>query len=139
MAVVIEEAPRWQQWERNQIMDLPPTVNVDAFPAGVDVRGLRENSDLSCVVMTRLECGNTPERNAVIAWLQGSAKPLDLSRCGCRVIQKLLEVVGGSDREARFFELFECFCDLYSSSHGNHVLQKMVEVLPPAKRALLLQ
>jgi len=139
MAVVMEEAPRWQQWGRQQLTDLPPTVDVDAFPGGVDVRDLQENSDLSCVVMTRLERGNTPERNAVIAWLHGSAKPLALSRCGCRVIQKLLEVVGGNDREALFFELFECFGDLYSSSHGNHVLQKMVEVMPPAKRALLLR
>jgi len=52
------------------------------------------------------------------------------SRCSCRVVQQLLEVLGGSARDKLVAQLHPGTIKLYESPHGNYVLTKMIEVVP---------
>merc|ERR1719387_2059323 len=55
---------------------------------------------------------------------------LALSACGCRVMQKAVEVAGGAERTS-VIELFRGHVtELVLSPNGNHVLQKCIEVMP---------
>eukprot|EP00747_Dinoflagellata_sp_TGD_P166700 gnl/TRDRNA2_/TRDRNA2_189901_c0_seq1.p1 gnl/TRDRNA2_/TRDRNA2_189901_c0~~gnl/TRDRNA2_/TRDRNA2_189901_c0_seq1.p1 ORF type:complete len:579 (+),score=117.25 gnl/TRDRNA2_/TRDRNA2_189901_c0_seq1:242-1738(+) len=91
---------------------------------------LAEDDEKSKEIIARLEDGSRLERKAVLLWLRPALRDLALSRCGCRVVQKALDVAGGPDRDRLVAELQPHVVELYESLHGNHVLAKIVEVMP---------
>lgn len=89
------------------------------------------NAELAATVIDQLESSNKIKREAIITWMRPAALELALSASGTHVIQKALEVMGGQSG----IKLSQCFHghvkQLLDSPHGNHVLQKMVVVMPP--------
>lgn len=76
-------------------------------------------------------------------WILPAAKALALSKHGCRVIQKAIEVaqpiLGGDNQDLIIDQLKGSVVELYKSPNGNHVVTKMIEVLPPAHLGFLLE
>lgn len=93
-------------------------------------RQMLENAELAASVEEQLENANVTKRRAINTWLQPAAVDLALSANGTRVIQKAFEMTGGEYQ----INLSRCFHGrvrhLLDSHHGNHVLQKMVEMMP---------
>jgi len=91
-----------------------------------------ESPELSGEIIARLEGANKIERSQLVSWLLRAAMSLSLSKYGCRVVQKALELASSSDRDALVAALQPFVEELYDSPHGNHVLTKIVEVMPSA-------
>lgn len=81
--------------------------------------------------MEQLDGRNHRRRLAILRWLHPATLDLAFSACGCRVMQKVLEVAGGDDRASLIAQLRGHVTKLLESPHGNHVLQKFIEVMPP--------
>jgi len=84
------------------------------------------------------QSGVHESRVAILELLFVDALTLALSACGCRVVQQVIEIVGGEER-ARIVERFRGnSLVLLDSPHGNHVLQKCIEVMPPCSVRFIL-
>jgi hypothetical protein len=99
---------------------------------------LTEDQELCNKVIQRLEEGDKVEKLAVLLWFHKETRKLALSKSGCRVVQKAMEVTGGSDRDLIVAELKEHVMELYESPNGNHVLSRAIEVLPAAKNNFVI-
>lgn len=81
-------------------------------------------------------------RSEVVSWvLSSNVLSLSLTQFGSRVVQKAiasaLEVP--LDREKFAEELLQHAMDLYVSPHGNHVLAKLIEVLPSTRLVCIVE
>lgn len=94
---------------------------------------LSENQELCNHVMLRLEEGDSVERLTLLLWFHKESRRLSLSKSGCRLVQKALEVTGGTDRDLIIAELKDHVQELYASPNGNYVLSRAIEVLPASK------
>merc|ERR1719189_3332004 len=101
---------------------------------------LIEDASLCKEVMSVLE-GSSGEKHLLLEWLCGEELQMALGgQCSCRVVQKMLEVFGGSARNELVARLVPGTLDLYESPHGNHVLTKIIEVAPrPALQPIIQQ
>jgi hypothetical protein len=63
---------------------------------------------------------------------RGSMLRLSLHPEGCRRVQAAIENAKQSDAAELVAELRGCVWKAITSPHGNHVIQKMIEVLPPS-------
>lgn len=72
------------------------------------------------------------DRPAAIDWIADGAVTLAFAKHGCRVVQKAIDVAGAPERERIALKLQPHVVELCESMHGNHVLAKLVEVLPPS-------
>lgn len=109
-------------------MTPPPAMAVPSL-LDMDPSTSLEDADLSMKILYQLD--NKAKRSAILGWIQPAAFSLAMSVHGCRVVQKALDVAGGEDRDALAQQLHGKVKDLLESQHGNHVLQKCIEVLPP--------
>lgn len=76
------------------------------------------------------------DRPAAIDWIADRAVTLAFAKHGCRVVQKAIDVAGAPERERIALKLQPHVMELCESLHGNHVLAKLVEVLPPTGSAV---
>jgi len=112
-----------------------PTTRCTTLPEDVAALGnprqMLSDSGLSASVEALLESSSSAKRAAIITWLLPAVLQLTLSPNGTHVIQKALEVTGGETQ----IKLSHCLRgrarQLLDSHHGNHVLQKMIVVMPP--------
>jgi len=88
--------------------------------------------------MDQLARGNQHEKHMMLLWLRKAVLQLSLTRVGCRIVQKALEVTGGGDHDMLITELKDHIAELYESPHGNYVLSKAIEVLPAAKNNFVI-
>lgn len=74
-------------------------------------------------------------RSEVVSWvLSSNVLSLSLTQFGSRVVQKAIASASEvRDRERFAKELLQHAMDLYVSPHGNHVLAKLIEVLPSTR------
>jgi len=86
--------------------------------------------------MLKVDC---PRSQEVFEWLRGDFQELAVSKCGCRVVQRLLDVLRSEDRDRLVEELVPGTVELYESPWGNHVLTKVVEVMPAASLGPLIE
>merc|ERR550537_1364055 len=96
-----------------------------------DPRILALNSDLAIEATERLESGTREEKGELLQWIMPATLDLALSASGCRVVQAAVEVAGGEHRSLMTNYMHGHVAELLDSPHGNHVLQKCIEVLPP--------
>lgn len=96
-----------------------------------DPRSLMESTELSNKVMEQFDNGDRSMHSSLLHWLSPASLELALSVCGCRVVQKALEVVAGTERALLVERFRGHVASLVESPHGNHVLQKCIEVMPP--------
>lgn len=66
----------------------------------------------------------------VMSWVCEHAVALALAPGGCRFVQRLLEILGGLERDRLVARLLPFTVELFESPHGNHVLTKVIEVVP---------
>lgn len=93
---------------------------------------LKACAERAADVVGALGDGSRSQRRELVEWLLDAAPELALSRHGCRVVQKALEVAAACDRDALAERLGGCVMELCRSPHGNHVLARLVEVTPSA-------
>merc|ERR1719160_2245936 len=72
---------------------------------------------------------NKTYQAAILAWMQPAAVELALSPRGTHIVQKALDFAGTADPFIRSFHGRVRQCNY--SHHGNHVLQKIIAVMPP--------
>jgi len=89
------------------------------------------NNNLANEAIEQLENGSREERSALLQWITPATLDLALSVHGCRVVQAAVEVAGGDHRHYMTRQMHGHVVELLDSPHGNHVLQKCIEVLPP--------
>lgn len=127
LPAVFEEMP--DESEAEALAPDHSTLPDDVVALG-NPRQMVENAELAASVEEQLENANVTKRRAINTWLQPAAVDLALSANGTRVIQKAFEMTGGEYQ----INLSRCFHGrvrhLLDSHHGNHVLQKMVEMMP---------
>lgn len=88
------------------------------------------------VAMARLEGGDKTEQRVVINWMLTAPERFAKSKLGTRIVQKALEVASGSDRDALVGKLQEHVVDLYEDPNANHVLTKIIEVIPSTSSSI---
>lgn len=66
----------------------------------------------------------------VLNWVVSVAGLLALTQFGSRVVQKAIAVASAQQHEAFAESLLPASKELYTNPHGNHVLAKLMEVLP---------
>jgi hypothetical protein len=77
-----------------------------------------------------LECPNVDRRNMAIQWVISSTRPLALTRRGCRIVQRAMELSTSADQERIVANMEGFVLEALQSPHANYVLQKCFEVMP---------
>lgn len=104
----------------------------------------RELSDRVCAVLKDSSGDKATQLLRVIRWLVGgdsspSVFQLAVSALGCRVVQAaLISANINSGRDLLVNALKPYVLDLYESPHGNHVLAKVIEVIPSSSFGFLI-
>mmetsp|Transcript_38720 Transcript_38720/g.111287 ORF Transcript_38720/g.111287 Transcript_38720/m.111287 type:complete len:521 (+) Transcript_38720:48-1610(+) len=106
-----------------------------ARPLDIAMAGLRgavallDSADMCNEALARLAPGS-PDNQRILDWVSPCAHKLALAQGSCRVVQRLLEVASASGRDELAERLSPWTVELYESPHGNHVLTKLIEVMP---------
>lgn len=96
-----------------------------------DSRCLADNVALGGKLIEQLEHADSVTLSATVTWVVPNALELALSAGGCRVIQTLLSAVSGGEWAMLVEKFRGQSLKMVDSPHGNHVLQKCIEVMPP--------
>jgi len=78
-------------------------------------------------------------RAEIMAWVQSCARTLSFTKSGSRLVQKSIDVATGPEREQLASALLPHAIELYASANANHVLAKLIEVLPPTRLICVAQ
>jgi len=71
--------------------------------------------------------------------VQGLVVQLSMDQDGCRLLQSALECGDGSERAAMAMEFYGHVCDAVESPHAHHVLQRIVELMPPSSVSFIIR
>lgn len=70
--------------------------------------------------------------------LESQVLPLSMDPEGCRLVQAALQSGGREVQKGIAAELKGHVCEMVGSPHGNHVLQRLVELMPPSAVSFVL-
>jgi len=73
------------------------------------------------------------DRDEHLNWVLSVVRPFSSTQFGSRVVQKAIATASVQEKEKFAQELLSHSMDLYVSPHGNHVLAKLIEVLPSSR------
>lgn len=76
---------------------------------------------------------------SIMGWVQANDKQLSLTPGGSRLVQKTIEVSSVQQREHFAEMFFQDTMELYTSPHANHVLARLIEVMPPARLSSIVE
>lgn len=105
---------------------------------------LPEVAEVACdpvrhsMLLQALDAGSVEERRALVERLAGSVVRLSKDKCGCRVIQKAVEVAPHDLQLAVAFELKDRIVECTEHMHGNFVIQQVIEQLPPSAMGFIV-
>jgi pumilio RNA-binding family len=102
-----------------------------------DIDDLGSNAERCKQTLAQLESRETAP--VALAKILPWTMRLALSKHGCRVIQKAIEVGSSADHALIVGELAGHITELYRSPHGNHVVTTLIQVMPPANLGFLLK
>jgi len=112
-----------------------PTPDCTTLPDDVlalgNPRQILADAGFSASVEALLKSSSEEKRAAIGTWLLPAVLQLTLSPNGTHVIQKAFEVTGGETQIKLSLCLHGRARQLLDSHHGNHVLQKMIVMMPP--------
>lgn len=128
--------------------DQVDTFHISSSGKGVDERVplfgkcsdafvLGQSLELCNQIIALLE-SNAADAHTVFMGFFPATKTLAFARHGCRIIQKAIVALGHDDQALLIKELNGSIVELYKSPHGNHVVAKMIEVMPPKNLGFLL-
>jgi hypothetical protein len=86
-----------------------------------------------------LDGSDDSKKRDAIEWVIGSVYPLAVTRRGCRIVQRALEVAPSADQQRIAEKLRGHVEDMLKSPNANHVLQKCIEVMPPEKMQFMVE
>jgi hypothetical protein len=112
--------------------------NLVCGPANVVNEYRISDADVDSMFL-ELECLNFEKRKAAIEWIIASTRPLALTRRGCRIVQRAMEVASSPEQERIVANLQGFVLEALQSPHANYVLQKCFEVMPPLKLQFVLR
>eukprot|EP00746_Dinoflagellata_sp_MGD_P166952 gnl/MRDRNA2_/MRDRNA2_97205_c0_seq1.p1 gnl/MRDRNA2_/MRDRNA2_97205_c0~~gnl/MRDRNA2_/MRDRNA2_97205_c0_seq1.p1 ORF type:complete len:426 (+),score=84.36 gnl/MRDRNA2_/MRDRNA2_97205_c0_seq1:99-1376(+) len=111
-------------------ISLPVAIAVSDI-LDTDPTSASEDADLSMKILNLLESKDKVKKSSILGWICPVAFELALSIHGCRIVQKAFDVACGDEKRELAIMLHGHVQELLESQHGNHVLQKCIEVLPP--------
>jgi len=88
---------------------------------------------------SELESKSSERRKMAIQWVVRSTRPLALTRRGCRIVQRALDLATMADQEQIVANMEGFVLEALQSPHANYVLQKCIEVVPPQKLEFVLK
>lgn len=111
----------------------PQAVPPSASSGAADPDSLKDNVDYERVdtALADLDSGDELKRQAALQWVSESFWSLSLSKKGCRVVQKAMDVATPAYHLQLLENLRSCVKDCAESPHANYVLQKFIEMAPP--------
>jgi hypothetical protein len=110
--------PRISCWA-DAVDDIDTDVADDVADPGIDPMCLE------------LQSTDKIRQREAIEWVVSSAVPLALTRRGCRLVQRALEVATPADQDRITQKLHGGVLECVKSPNANHVLQKCIELRPP--------
>eukprot|EP01060_Flectonema_neradi_P008506 TRINITY_DN1607_c2_g1_i1.p1 TRINITY_DN1607_c2_g1~~TRINITY_DN1607_c2_g1_i1.p1 ORF type:complete len:513 (+),score=95.72 TRINITY_DN1607_c2_g1_i1:131-1669(+) len=84
----------------------------------------------SYIIQRLVECATPKIRKGLGECLKGNMMELSLQPFACRMVQKVLEVVDSNDCFALAKELDGQIPRFVQDQHGNHVVQKLIDLMP---------
>lgn len=98
------------------------------------------SSTEACVdpLCLELESNDDERRQFALEWVLSSFWPLTLTKRGCRIVQKALEVSSPAYQQQLVDNLRGHVLEALQSPHANYVLQKCIEVMPPDRMSFVL-
>lgn len=109
----------------------------------LDVQQLEGNQELCAEVTKRLNnCSRNAvnaERDAIMKCLLPATRTLAFDKAGCRVVQMAISVGNAVERDQLVEKLRGTVLDQFNSPCANHVLNRIVEVMPAARLGFLQQ
>jgi len=109
----------------------------ETLPEEDPLAQVHDDAEAALAIIKRLEDPDT--RRSTLTWLLKAARPLALSKQGCRVVQKFIDYADAEHQSKLLDELAPHTVDLYESPNGNHVLTKVIEVLPAARLGAIVR
>eukprot|EP00928_Gymnodinium_smaydae_P077952 TRINITY_DN614_c0_g6_i1.p1 TRINITY_DN614_c0_g6~~TRINITY_DN614_c0_g6_i1.p1 ORF type:complete len:519 (+),score=116.94 TRINITY_DN614_c0_g6_i1:59-1615(+) len=91
---------------------------------------LRERPEMVKRAIGAFQDGNKLERRQIVAAVLPFFKDLALSQNACRLVQEVISEVVGPEQVSLLSVVEAHVQELYESPHGNHVLAKVIEVMP---------
>jgi hypothetical protein len=97
------------------------------------------NSPKQCAeIVDKIDGYDVSEKHDLVQLHKKHLRRLSLSKHGSRVVQKIIDVAAGSDRDTIIEELADHVCELYDSPHGNFVISRAIQVFPASRYAFVL-
>ncbi|KAI0390807.1 ARM repeat-containing protein [Xylariaceae sp. FL0594] len=91
------------------------------------------------VIQKFYEHGNQGQKKRLTEMMRGKVACLSKNSYACRVVQAALDIVLVDQKHAIVDELIPCIVDISQHDNGNHVIQKVVAVLPTVAIPCLLK
>jgi len=89
-------------------------------------------------VLLELDNADGANFRSTMDWVVSSVWPLALTKRGCRIVQKSLDVGSSEDQYAIVEKLQGRVNEAMRSPHANHVLQKCIEIMPSGQMHFVL-
>lgn len=89
-------------------------------------------------MLGELESPDAETRQFALDWVSKSFWPLALTKRGCRILQKALDVGTPVYQQQLLEHMHGQVREAMQSPHANHVLQKFVEIMPPERIQFVL-
>merc|ERR1712216_213692 len=113
----------WMQQRRERIQSTPPQhLEVSLMWR----RGSR-------MLLLELEQDDETRRQFALEWVRDSFWPLALTKRGCRIVQKAVDVGSPAYQQQLVEQLRGKVVEALKSPHTNYVLQKFIETMPPER------
>lgn len=122
-AIALEQIPTVRKAVQVPQMTILPDVDL------MDESGTVEAA--ADPVLQELENADSANFRPTVDWVLSSAWPLTLTKRGCRIVQKAMEVGSPTDQQQIADKLHGRVHEAMKSPHANHVLQKCIEIMPP--------
>lgn len=113
-------------------------LHLAAQPDGSELGPEVGEDKARCEEIERLLQSSDAQRDEAMRWVLAHAVALSLQGGGCRVVQRAIELADASERESLAASLLPEARQLCESPHANHVLAKLIEVLPVTRLTPLL-
>jgi hypothetical protein len=89
-------------------------------------------------LLLELEETDETRRQYAFDWVRNSFWPLALTKRGCRIVQKAIEVGTPAYQQELLENLHGRVHEALKSPHTNYVLQKFIEIMPPERMQFVL-
>jgi hypothetical protein len=144
------QKPEQQEFQQEMLkklaLHLAAQSDADDCPVEATLRSVLEAQTLGedkarCnrLILQLDQSSSTPEAaveaSKIVDWVIPGTRTLSLMQCGSRLVQKTVDVASFEKREQLLEALLPEVVEIYTSPHANHVLAKLVEIMPPKSLA----